>query len=160
VEAPRGRAGLTIATALLIGVIAIAVARLASGDESESCHAEVRHGVLPEWARAGFSEREPRLPHVVGRKGEIAGLIFVEPLTSPPPRGRQNKILWVAREPARPPSDLTIRAQRAGGGAPVTRVVEGGPGPSTVDLPAPGCWRLTLRWSGREDTVDVDYAAR
>jgi hypothetical protein len=42
-------------------------------------------------------------------------------------------------------------------GAPVTRKVSGGPGPSIVNLPSPGCWRLTLRWSGRADSLDLSY---
>jgi hypothetical protein len=42
----------------------------------------------------------------------------------------------------------------------VQRTVAGGPGPSIVDLPAPGCWRLTLRWAGRADQVDLAYARR
>ena len=44
-------------------------------------------------------------------------------------------------------------------GAPVTRRLTGGPGPSIVDLPAPGCWRLTLRWSRSVDSLDLRYAA-
>jgi hypothetical protein len=44
-------------------------------------------------------------------------------------------------------------------GTPVSRTVTGGPGPSIIDLPASGCWRLMLRWSGRVDSLDLDYAA-
>jgi hypothetical protein len=40
----------------------------------------------------------------------------------------------------------------------VSRTVLGGPGPSIINLPASGCWRLTLRWSGRVDSLDLDYA--
>jgi hypothetical protein len=40
----------------------------------------------------------------------------------------------------------------------VTHVVNGGPGPSIIDLPAAGCWRLDLRWAGHSDTVDIRYA--
>jgi hypothetical protein len=43
-------------------------------------------------------------------------------------------------------------------GKPVTRVVDGGPGPSIIDLPAAGCWRLDLKWAGHADTLDVRYA--
>ena len=57
-----------------------------------------------------------------------------------------------------------IRAQRMEGrrrvGRPVTRVVVGGPGPSGINLPAPGCWRLSLRWSGRADELDLRYVRR
>jgi hypothetical protein len=42
-------------------------------------------------------------------------------------------------------------------GPPVRRIVPGGPGPSLVDLPSPGCWRLTLTWSGRRDSLDLRY---
>jgi hypothetical protein len=37
------------------------------------------------------------------------------------------------------------------------RVVPGGPGPSIVNLPQAGCWRLTLAWSGQTDTLDLAY---
>ena len=61
----------------------------------------------------------------------------------------------------KPLSDLRIRAQRMQGAQPigpvVIRTVIGGPGPSIIDLPAPGCWRLALRWSGRTDTLDLRY---
>ena len=128
------------------------------------CHSVVHHGVLPTWARTGFSAPRPRLPHVIGRSGEIAALVFGYPLRSPPAKDRGNKILWVSRRAVRPLSDLRIRAQRMEGrrrvGRPVTRVVAGGPGPSGIDLPAPGCWRLTLRWSGRTDELDLRYVRR
>jgi hypothetical protein len=61
----------------------------------------------------------------------------------------------------KPLSDLRIRAQRMRGSRPVgqhvVRVIRGGPGPSYVNLPSPGCWRLTLRWSGRRDSLDLEY---
>jgi hypothetical protein len=44
-------------------------------------------------------------------------------------------------------------------GAPEERQVEGGPGPSTIDLPDPGCWRLSLTWGGRTDTLDLEYVS-
>jgi hypothetical protein len=72
-----------------------------------------------------------------------------------------NKILWVSRVPLEPPSDLRISARRMRGrerlGPAVTRMVEGGPGPSTINLPAPGCWRLNPRWSGHQDELDLVY---
>ncbi|MDM4780918.1 MULTISPECIES: hypothetical protein [unclassified Micromonospora] len=34
---------------------------------------------------------------------------------------------------------------------------DGWPGPSIVDLPAAGCWRLRLDWSGRTDMIDLVY---
>src|SRR5207253_1242651 len=125
------------------------------------CNAQVQLGALPKWARGGFSD--PRIPHVLGRSGRIVAALFAYPLLSPPDARRRNKILWVAR---RTPdaSPLRIHAQRMSGsspvGTPVTRKVSGGPGPSIINLPSPGCWRLTLRWSGRVDSLDLDYRQR
>jgi hypothetical protein len=126
------------------------------------CRARVHHGVLPTWARGGFSDPRPRMPHELGRSGNIAALLFGDPLVSPPRRDHSNKILWVSRLPYAEHTDLRIRAQRMIGGrsvgAPVTRAVDGGPGPSIVDLPAAGCWRLALRWSDERDSIDLRYA--
>jgi hypothetical protein len=149
---------------LIAATVAAAVAAPAGSSTAPPCHSTVHHGVLPSWARTGFSDPRPRLPHVLGRSGEIAALVFGYPLRSPPAKDRGNKILWVSRRAVQPLSDLRIRAQRMEGGRrvgrPVARVVVGGPGPSGIDLPAPGCWRLTLRWSGRTDELDLRYVRR
>jgi hypothetical protein len=153
-----------IAALLAAGIVAVAPAAAGRSSTAPACHSAVHHGVLPTWARTGFSAPRPRLPHVIGRSGEIAALVFGYPLRSPPVKDRGNKILWVSRRAVRPLSDLRIHAQRMDGrrrvGHPVTRVVVGGPGPSGIDLPAPGCWRLTLRWSGRTDQLDLRYVRR
>ena len=91
------------------------------------------------------------MPHVMGRSGRIVAILFGDPLVAPPARDGANKILWVSRNPVRPLSDLRIRA--SDGSHTVSRVVQGGPGPSLVDLPA-GCWHLSLGWSGRSDSRD------
>ena len=119
------------------------------------CHAEVDQGVLPAWARGGFSSPRPRIPHVLGSRGGIAAILFGYPLMSPPAEGRNNKILWVSRVPVTGP--LTITARLDGVARAETHEVAGGPGPSIVDLPRPGCWHLTLTWSGHADTVDLRY---
>ena len=115
-------------------------------------------GALPTWARGAFSD--PRIPHVVGKSRRIVAILFGYPLRSPPRRQRRNKILWVAgRTPDA--SALRIRAQRMSGympiGSAVHRKVSGGPGPSIINLPSPACWRLTLHWSGRSDSLDLSY---
>lgn len=105
------------------------------------------------------------MPRALGRSRNIVAILWADrdPLVSPPLADRNNKILWVARLPW-VSANLWIRAQRMVGtrsvGRPVSRVLRGGPGPSIVDLPAPGCWRLALRWSGRSDSVDLRYAAK
>jgi hypothetical protein len=157
----RGLAATALAIAVLAGVAASAQAT-ASRPVVLACHSNVDTGVLPVWARGGFSDPKPRIPHVLGRSGRIVAILFAYPLLSPPPRDHNNKILWVARKANG--SALRIRAQRMIGsarvGAPVSRRIAGGPGPSIVNLPAPGCWRLTLRWAGQTDTLDLRYRRR
>jgi hypothetical protein len=151
---------LVVLCVLVVGAVA-APAGTAVGEAVAPCAASVRTGVLPVWMRAGFQTREPRVAHVVGRSGRIGGVVFGWPLVSPPRETRSNKILWVSRRSTVSRAALWIRLQRMEGaaavGAPVRRVVAGGPGPSIVDVPAPGCWRLTLTWAGRSDTLDLNY---
>lgn len=97
------------------------------------------------------------MPHIIGRAGRIAALVFGDPLQSPPPSPpRTNKILWVSRVSG---GRLTITAQRMNGRQRVGIVVRrsANDGPSIVNLPAPGCWRLSLTWSGHHDSLDIRY---
>jgi hypothetical protein len=125
------------------------------------CASGVHEAVLPTWARTGFSDERPVMQYALGASGRIAAIVFGFPLLSPPGKTRNNKILWVSHSAVRPLSDLRIRAQRMVGtrsvGPVVLRTVDNGPGPSIVDLPAAGCWRLALTWSGRSDTLDLRY---
>jgi hypothetical protein len=149
---------------LLAMLLALTGVATAPARAARACHPVVRHGVLPAWARTGFSAPRPRMPHEIARHGRIAALLFGFPLTSPPRKDVNNKILWVSHVGQRPGDDLLIRAQRMRGtrklGASVHRRVVGGPGPSGVDLPRAGCWRLSLRWSGHTDRLDVRYVHR
>ncbi|MEV0456908.1 hypothetical protein [Catellatospora methionotrophica] len=117
---------------------------------------EIVDGPLPEWARGGFSG-DARARHVLGTQGQLAAVLFGHPLTVDRKDGVSNKILWVAREKYET-GTLTIKARREGTGEPVLREVAGGPGPSIIDLPQPGCWRLYLAWPGHTDTMDLVYA--
>jgi hypothetical protein len=103
------------------------------------------------------------MPYLLGRSGRIAAILWADPLRWPAPKDHNNKILWVSHAPEIPGSDLRISAQLMSGstaiGAPVVRRVMGGPGPSIINLPAAGCWRLTLRWSRLTDAMDVRYVA-
>ena len=96
------------------------------------------------------------MPHVVGRRKRLAAILFGDPLVAPPAKGRSNKILWVAR---RTPEPGPLRLRARDGQRIVRRVVESGPGPSIVDLPA-GCWTVTATSNGGEDMLDISYAAR
>jgi hypothetical protein len=154
--------GLFVATVLAtVAIVAVVVARsrdtrpVNTSSTPVEPRCTVARGVLPEWARTGFSEPEPRIAHVIGRRGELAAILFGDPLTDPPREDRSNKILWVARRTP-PPGPLRLVAED--GNRTVRRVVEDGPGPSGVDLPA-GCWTITARWPGGEDVLELGYAA-
>ena len=96
------------------------------------------------------------MPFVVGERGTILGVLFGQPFSAPPAPDRGNKILWVTRDP-HPAGPFTITAALGDTTTVVTREIPDGPGPSLVDLPAPGCWHLTLAWPGHTDRVTVAY---
>ncbi|HEY3775632.1 MAG TPA: hypothetical protein VGL69_21695 [Solirubrobacteraceae bacterium] len=161
--------------AVAVAVAAVAVALLghhhASGRQPASgagtvvraCRSGLHVGVLPVWARSGFRAARPRTEFAVGRRDRIGAILFSTGnyLDSPPAADHNNKILWVSRRRSHSGGTLRIQAQLIRGtrriGAPVRRTVPGGPGPSIINLPAAGCWRLTLRWSGLSDQLDLDY---
>lgn len=124
------------------------------------CAPDVVYGVIPSWARAGFSEPRPKMHYELSRDGDIAALLWAYPLLAPPPTTHNNKILWVSHVSTNG-SPLLIAARRVIGskvvGQVVKRQVVGGPGPSIINLPVAGCWRLNLRWSGHSDVLDVSY---
>jgi hypothetical protein len=101
---------------------------------------------LPTWARAGFTPPDQTTTYVQGAGGDIVGVLFGWPLTAPPSRDRQNKILWVARV-SEGGDPLRITARLASSDVVARRQVQSGPGPSIIDLPAAGCWRFDLTWS-------------
>ena len=127
-----------------------------AGAPAARCAAEVAPAPLPRWARGGFSPPDQAVPFVVGERGTILGVLFGQPLSARPAPDRGNKILWVTRD-AHPVGPLTIIAALDGSTTVATREIPDGPGPSLVDLPAPGCWRLTLTWAGHTDRVTVAY---
>ncbi len=126
------------------------------------CVPDVIYGVIPSWARSGFSEPKPRMHYELSGDGDIAALLWAYPLLAPPPTTHNNKILWVSHISTNG-SPLLIAARRVIGskvvGQVVKRQVAGGPGPSIIDLPVAGCWRLNLRWSGHSDVLNLNYLA-
>jgi hypothetical protein len=124
-----------------------------------SCVGDVPSRVLPQWARGGFTAAEPRMPYVLGARGDIAAILFGNPLAAPPRPTLNNKILWVSRVPDTPGDPLIIDARLDGSRTTVRRTVPGGPGPSIIDLPRSGCWHLTLKWSQHTDLVDLRYSS-
>ena len=164
----RWAAGAGVAAALAAAAVAVPV--VLSSDRSgedvpvtdptvpgASCVSPVPSRVLPEWARSGFSDPRPRMPYVLGDSGDIVAILFAQPLTSPPSADHNNKILWVS--PEADGSSLHITATLQDGSTTVTREVEGGPGPSIIDLPKSGCWHFDLQWADTSDTLDLAYVA-
>lgn len=158
-------------TAVGVGLLLLSAAAGCTGESDRSptasppstssaslaCHDRVEKGSLPTWARGGFTPANQAIPHVVGANGDIAGVLFGYPLSSPRDDDRSNKILWVSKPKTVPGSTLKIHATLDGTSTVADRQVEGGPGPSIIDLPKAGCWSLDLRWSGHTDTVQLQY---
>jgi hypothetical protein len=142
----RSRLALAVAIGLLAGCGG-------SGEPDASACGTVDRGVLPSWARTGFTEAQPKIPHVLGEQGRITAILFEDMLSG----DREKKVLWVARDPWTGATDLKISARD--GEDVVERTVAGGPGPSGLELPHAGCWQLTLRWADQEDTLALRYAA-
>lgn len=169
----RRRVVASVATATTVIAVAVGVPVLMNSEFSGSsvvasagppttspdaaCVDLVPSRLLPVWARAGFSDPKPRIPYVLGDNGDIAAILFAQPLTAPPSQDHNNKILWVSRVGAG--SSLRITATLLGGSVTATRVIAGAPGPSIIDLPKPGCWHLRLEWGGSTDTLDLAYQA-
>ena len=112
---------------------------------------------LPAWARSGFTPPDIPMPHVTGTAGNIVAILWATPdaLHAPALPNRANKILWVSRVSSGP---MTIRATLAGSTRTATVDLPDGPGPSYVDMPAPGCWTLHLSWGGHTDQLSLRYA--
>jgi hypothetical protein len=151
-----------VAASVAVVVAGSAYARADRPAAVAPCQAKVHNEVPPKWLGAGSTgAAAPRIPYVVGNRGVIAGIVFGSPLSSPPADGKHNKILWVPRHYSKSVMPLWIKMQKMEGtaliGAPVRRIIATGPGPSYVDAPSAGCWRLTLSWSGRKDTLDLVY---
>jgi hypothetical protein len=129
----------------------------------QECRTDYTRSPLPTWARTGFDPPTQPMPHVLSDKGDIVAILWAdhEPLVVPPAADRNNKILWVARVASGVGGgSLRIEARLDGTGPVETRTVEGGPGPSIVDLPSRGCWSMDLTWGDDHDHLELEYAAR
>jgi hypothetical protein len=149
-----------IVALLASGCTAPAPSKVVAPSPATGCGSAVLTDPLPTWARAGFGTDGGGIPHVLGRHGDILGVLFGGRLSAPPAPDRSNKILWVSRLPVTRGDPLEITAQLDGTTQAVNREVAGGPGPSIIDLPSPGCWHVTLSWSGNTDAMDLIYQAQ
>jgi hypothetical protein len=91
----RFRSPLSVGSAaVLVGAVVVAAmagasrarSSVATSSPSTGCKATVIVGVLPVWARGGFSDPRPRMPYVLGRAGKIAAILWADPLQSPAPK--------------------------------------------------------------------------
>ena len=71
---------------------------------ASSCASAVVYGSLPTWARAGFPPPSMAMPYVLGARGDIVAVLWAQhdPLVTPAPPDRDNKILWVSKLPLSP----------------------------------------------------------
>jgi hypothetical protein len=129
------------------------------GAASNGCVGQPPVSSLPTWARAGFTPSDVAIPHVTGASGNIVAILWSpkNALHSPPLPNRNNKILWVPKTPLEGPGALIIRATLADSTRTATISLPDGPGPSYVNLPAPGCWTLHLSWAGHTDHLMLRY---
>jgi hypothetical protein len=154
----RARTGLAVAAGVVAAAGAAVTLTLTRGGDgatpprtSSACSGNVSTAALPTWAREGFGPQGLHTPHVVGAKGEIVGVLF-GPLRVHQPDGTNNKVLWVAKDGF---GSLHISATLEASDVTAARTVD--IGPSIVNLPAAGCWQLTLTWPGHSDTVALQY---
>ncbi|MDH2427401.1 hypothetical protein [Sphaerisporangium sp. TRM90804] len=118
----------------------------------------VREGRPPDWATVNA----PGTRFVVGREGDVLGYLFTRKLRAGKPTNPYNKILWYVRLP-RGTDDLRYEGRPRGRSEPVVQgsfPPNSGPGeiyPSSIDVPAPGCWTFELTWGRNHDTIDLLY---
>jgi hypothetical protein len=132
---------------------------ISGGAADAPCHYKPSSAQLPTWARDGFRAPYTGWPHVVSPDGDILAVLFAEPPFAPlPPGDSGNKIIWAAKDPLG--GGLTVDAHLVG----TPEAVEIGEiflGRSFVNVPKPGCWRLTLHWtlhsSAPAETIDIVY---
>jgi hypothetical protein len=122
-------------------------------------------GTPPAWTAPAFSDSSgpaTSMPYGLAEGGNAVAVVFGYPLRAGHPTNPSNKILWIMRLPRRG-SPLQIEARPLHGESPNIRAswpADSSPGeiyPSYVDVPRPGCWRLTLKWAGHTDSIDLHY---
>jgi hypothetical protein len=94
------------------------------------------------------------MPHVMGAVGHIAAILWAlrSALHAPALPHRRKKILWVSPLSSGP---VTIRATLADSTPTATVHLPNGPGPSYVNMAAPGCWTLHLSWNRHTDQLSL-----
>jgi hypothetical protein len=116
---------------------------------------------VPSWADS--ANPPSAIPHVISPDGNVVAILFGDPLAVGP-SDKQNKILWIVRQP-RDGRPLKITATLPGSNEKpehLTFPANSGPGeiyPSYVNVPKPGCWHVALSWDGHQSAVNLEYVA-
>ena len=152
--APVGAALAVIA--VVVGVVLGRPAPVDPASPGTSACAPLTTAVLPTWARSGFSDPTPSATYITSDERQIVAILF-GPLQAPPGPDTGNKILWVTPDPAAGET-LVISGRLEGGTATMRTTVEGGPGPSGIDVPVAGCWLFDLTWGTHRDSIAIPYA--
>ncbi|HEY5013002.1 MAG TPA: DUF4232 domain-containing protein, partial [Acidimicrobiia bacterium] len=125
-----------------------------------SCPAPSTAADYPAWAASAHPPVS--VPHLVSRDRNVVAVVFADPMRSGSPTDRSNKILWIVRLPrGGTPLEITATLPRSDAHpVHVTFPADSAPGeiyPSTVNVPAPGCWHFALSWNGHRSAVDLAY---
>jgi hypothetical protein len=107
------------------------------------------------------------MPYALASGDDVVAFFFTHPLLAgrARPGEPQNKVLWAVRSPeGRMPLEIVARSpDRDARAIAVSADTGGGQGEiqrSIVDLPTPGCWRLSLRWGAHQATIDFRVRVR
>jgi hypothetical protein len=104
------------------------------------------------------------VPYALAAGATAAAFFFADPLRAGHPTNPTNKVLWIVRFP-RHGNPLVITARFGADPSVIVgirRPADSGPGeiyPSYIDLPRPGCWRLTLAWGPHRSNIDLRVQA-
>jgi hypothetical protein len=116
---------------------------------------------IPSWAQSAHPPAS--VPHLLSQEKNVIAFIFGNPLQAGHKRPhRNNKILWIVREP-RHGQPLHLAGTLIGGRASATEPpipASSSPGqiyPSTINVPSPGCWHFALRWNGHQANINLRY---
>lgn len=123
-----------------------------AGPSAVSACAPLQDGPPPVWARSGFTGTVYP-PHATSRSGDVVAIVWGQ-LAAPPAADHNNKILWVARGDGGS-FEMTVTAHLEGTDRVVTQSIP--VGPSIVDMPAAGCWRMDLQIGNRHDEIALRW---
>ena len=123
-----------------------------AGPAEPSACTPLRTDKPPVWARGGFTG-QGYPPYATSSSGDVVAIVFGNPLSAPPSEQHANKILWVVRGGAT--THIRVVARLEGSGRSTRMRVPAGP--SIVDMPSAGCWKLSLHLGDRQDSINLRW---